>query len=442
MDTTNIIATCFYKDQAGNDIQIGGRYIVAPSITNVDYFEFDASEIFNTITKYTLNDYPDNLKWGENRSDFYYKRWDFNANWKVFVNFQREFLDATTGLIELDPTTRDSNIFAVHEGCPDNSFIYDVIQNNGLTGNGSTFDYFRMKYIPSFASFYRWFTNYPIEIVGNSRVSFVTIHETEQFMLMWYNPRNQPYCTNKINISTFDNQNNSLNQHADVIPIVENTDCVQTMACGFRDIQNSLTANASEGTNFENVARYVVNLSIGASTGNPCSYTRGGTIWDFKVDRSCIKNVGYLRFIFKNMLGGYDMVTSRGKFSKKQKDKFEDFEQTLGLNNWNNAMTFGNSNWANENVERYSVTTQPLKPKYAKHFAEMFSSTQVYLRTEFKAGSRIVYSEVSIEQSEKPYHFIPIVITGATRNVINSDDNTQVLKFTFEVAKNQRNPRY
>ena len=45
------------------------------------------------------------------------------------------------------------------------------------------------------------------------------------------------------------------------------------------------------------------------------------------------------------------------------------------------AMEFGQSNWANQNTERYSVTTHVMKKENAIHFAEMFSSTNVYLKT-------------------------------------------------------------
>ena len=66
--TTNIIASCYWIDQATGLIttQIGAKYRLAPNLSNVDNFIFDASEIFNTLTKYTLNDAPNNWKLGAN----------------------------------------------------------------------------------------------------------------------------------------------------------------------------------------------------------------------------------------------------------------------------------------------------------------------------------------------------------------------------------------
>ena len=54
-NTTNIIATCYWIDQTTSaSTQIGAQYRMAPDIDDADDFLFDSSEIFNTLTKYTL----------------------------------------------------------------------------------------------------------------------------------------------------------------------------------------------------------------------------------------------------------------------------------------------------------------------------------------------------------------------------------------------------
>ena len=122
-NTTNLVAKCFYIDQTtAVETQVGGEYILAPSLENADEFKFDASEIFNTLTKYTLGDMP-TIQLGEDVTTLSNTliNWKDVATWYVKVKFYREYLDAVTGLIVLDPSPEDSETFYVHEGCPSRS---------------------------------------------------------------------------------------------------------------------------------------------------------------------------------------------------------------------------------------------------------------------------------------------------------------------------------
>ena len=242
----------------------------------------------------------------------------------------------------------------------------------------------------------------------------------------------------KISILTFDNNYTPLNVHN--LDVDESNNLV-TVCVGFRDLINTFTPIGTEGTNFINVASYEVAVQSSSATVAPDVWTNQATRYDFKVDRSCIKNVGYLRFCFKNMLGGFDMVTSRGKYNKKTKNKFSEYEQSLGYYSWTESMAFGKANWANENVVRYSVTTQPMKPVYAEHFAEMFSSTQVYLREKNDSSLKIDDAIETQYSIDVPYKFNPIVITLGTQTTLNTTENLVVLNFEFSMAVNQRNPR-
>ena len=438
--TTNIIASCYYIDQATGLIttQIGGKYRMAPNLSNVDNFIFDASEIFNTLTKYTLNDAPNNWKLGANNYSTPYplgvQTWTEIAGWKVRVKFQREYLDATTGLIVLDPVFTNSNLFYIHEGSPEQKFITQIVDSNGQAN--SVFDTFMLSYQPSGNLVRRLLTNYPIIYQNANHYSYVTIHETEQYMISFF-----------ANDSIYTDYNIAFLTYSETTPLsihnlqVDESNNLTTACVGFRDLIHSFTPSAAEGTNFINVTKYLVIIQCSTTTSLPSSYTSATGIYEFNVDRSCIKNVGYLRFCFKNMLGGFDMVTSRGKYNKKTNNKFSEYEQSLGYYSWTESMAFGKANLANENEVRYSVTTQAMKPIYAAHFAEMFSSTQVYLREKNDSSNKIQDSIETQYSIDVPYKFNPIVIIPGTTTTLETNENLVKLKFEFSMAVNQRNPR-
>ena len=439
-DTTNIIASCYYIDQATGLIttQIGAKYRMAPNLSNVDNFIFDASEIFNTLTKYTLNDAPNNWKLGANNDATPYplglQTWTEIAGWKVRVKFQREYLDSTSGLIVLDSAFTNSNLFYIQEGSPEQKFITQIVDSNGQAN--SVFDTYMLSYQATGNLVRQYLTNYPIELVGFTQYSFVNIHESEQYMINFI-PNLSIYTDFNISILTFVG-GSPVGVHNQQIDESNNL----TTACvGFRDIINTFSPGAAEGTNFINVSKYIVVMQCSTTTTLPSAYTNATALLEFKVDRSCIKNVGYLRFCFKNMLGGYDMVTSRGKYDKKTNNKFSEYEQSLGYYSWTESMSFGKANWANENEVRFSVTTQAMKPIYAAHFAEMFSSTQVYLREKNDSSLKIEDSTETQYSIDVPYKFNPIVIIPGTTTTLITNENLVKLEFEFSMAVNQRNPR-
>ena len=147
-NTTNIIASCYWTDQISlAETQIGAKYRLAPNLANADKFIFDSSEIFNSLTKYTLNDAPNNFKLGANVTavdPLGISNWKDIATWKVRVKFQREYLDASTGLIVLDPTFTNSTYFYIHEGSPEQKWLTQIVKSNGQTD--SVLDAFMLSY--------------------------------------------------------------------------------------------------------------------------------------------------------------------------------------------------------------------------------------------------------------------------------------------------------
>lgn len=429
--TVNIIATCYYDD-SGSDVQIGGQYRCAPDLSFPDAFKFDASEIFNTKTKYVLSDMP-SMTIGSLQTSIIntVKVWDDIATWKVRVKFQREFINAND-LVEIDPTPYYSNYFYIHEGCPPREVLTTMVTNNGL--NDWVFKYFNASYNANISGKH-YLTNYPIEGEGSRMKYAVTIRPTESYMIAWFSPpSNAGY---EMEVRTGGSGGFLMNTHT--IPINSNHN-FQTAMVGFRDVINGLTPNNAEGTDFENVTSYTVRMKVCSNNVSPCTYVTALVDYHFTIDRTCVGK-GYLRFAFKNMLGGYDLVSSTGSYQKKIQNKFTDFEKSTGYIGWNGFMQFGDVNWANENVESYTVTTQPMKKEYANHFAEMFSSVDVYLREPNLAYTKVMSPDLAETQREQPYLFCPIKIKGATIEKWKTTNNNVKLKFTFSRSINQRNPR-
>ena len=438
--TTNLVAKCYYVPCGGGDgVKVGGDFRLAPRYGFTDLFYFDASEVFNTITKYTLDDMPNNIKVGKANLAFNQLRqvWECVATYKVYVNFYIESVGAD-GLVSVDwdnPTK--SNEFYVHQGSPEQSWLASpVVTNNGTFASSSALNMFNMYY-QSDRSGKRFLTNRPIQ--GIRPETHVDIRTDESFLLAFFNESNSPNAGYQTRIQTIAG-NSLLNTHTDILsPSSHYT----TFLCGWRDMfaSGALTPNASEGTNFENVTKYTFQIWAGNSP-SPSSQVYYSTKYVFKVIRKC-KEKGYLRFCFLNQLGGYDMVTSKGAYITKQKSEFEKFDRSQGYDEWDNGMYFGKSNWAGTNSMLYSVTTQLMKKQDAEHFAQMFMSSQVYLKFDQQGvADKVEWANLDTLIDNQPSMFIPIRMQQATARIINTNDNVYKLKFDFEVSINERTPRY
>ena len=370
--TTNLIARCYHLVDGGSDQQVGGDFRLAPTLGFTGLYYFDCSEIFNTITKYTLDDMPDSIKVGKADLTFSETKqtWDEVATYVVYVNFYIESVDSN-GLISVDwDNPLKSNEFVVHEGSPEQEWLASpAVNNNGEGTNGSVFDLFNMKFEMGKTN-NRFLTNYPIS--GFRPSSEVTLKKSESYLLAYFAHNNSPNVGYQTEIKTY-GAGGLLNTHTNSLsPSLH----YQTILCGWHDLFASaaLTANAAEGGGFVNVTSYIFQINAG-TTSSGGSEDLNSTIYNFTIDTSC-KGKGYMRFCFKNMVGGYDMVTSDGAYIEKTKTQFEKFERTQGYFDWDEPMYFGATNWAGSNVKQYSVTTHNLKKEYAQHFAEMFMSTQ------------------------------------------------------------------
>ena len=439
--TTNLIARCYYEPCAGGDpIKVGGDFRLAPRVDFTDLFYFDASEVFNTITKYTLDDMPNNIKVGKANLTFSELRqvWECVATYKVYVNFYIESVNAD-GLVEVDwDNPVKSNEFYVHQGSPEQSWLASpMVSNNGTFASSSALNMFNMYY-QSDRSGKRFLTNYPIQ--GTRPESQVDIRTDESFLLAFFNESNLPNAGYQTRVQTLDNTGSILNTHTDVL---QSSSHYTTFLCGWRDMfaSGALTPNTGEGTNFENVKKYTFQIWVGNSP-SASSQVYYSTKYVFNVIRKC-KEKGYLRFCFLNQLGGYDMVTSKGAYITKQKAEFEKFDRSQGYDEWDNGMYFGKSNWAGTNTMIYSVTTQLMRKDKAEHFAQMFASSQVYLKFDQQSvADKVEWANIDAIVANQPSYFRPIRMQQATARIINTNDNVYKLKFDFEVSINERTPRY
>ena len=142
-------------------------------------------------------------------------------------------------------------------------------------------------------------------------------------------------------------------------------------------------------------------------------------------------------------MGGYDFLSSRGEYRIKNKSSFEDFEQSLGYDKWSqNSMEFGKSNWANQNTTRYSVVTHAVKKEYAEHWAELFQSTQVYMRVDNDSHEKVYNANFTTNAERQPYFYKGIQIENGSSQIIKSINNLYKFKFNFTLAIPQRTPRY
>tara|TARA_R100000655_G_scaffold24_2_gene142 strand:+ start:6172 stop:7467 length:1296 start_codon:yes stop_codon:yes gene_type:complete len=425
------------------DQKVGGDFRMAPRFGFTDLFYFDASEIFNTITKFTLDDMNNSYQVGQSNLTYseLFNVWDCNATWKVYVNFYIESVDAD-GLVSVDwDNPVKSNEFYVHEGSPSQEWINaPLVTNNGTSFSGSALDMFNMYYQADRKS-KMFLTNYPIKKDAGTTTPYsnVTIKPSESYMLSFFAKDNSPNVGYKVVVKTYAGTT-LLNTHTNAHTADIN---YTTFLCGWLDMfaSGALTANSAEGTFFSNVDNYTVAIHAGSSASSG-SEVLNSTLYKFKLDRSC-KGKGYLRFCFKNQLGGFDMVTSEGSYITKRKSEFERFQRTQGYEEWTNPMYFGESNWAGENQMLYSVTTQLMRKELAQHFSEMMMSTQVYLDfNQQDLKNKVDSTNFTTILRNTPSYYKPIKLNQQTVRIINTNDNAYKLKFDFAISINQKTPRF
>jgi len=428
-------------------IQVGGDYRLAPATDSVDNFLFDASEVYNNLTKWRLSDWQGNVEYGHTWSNSYDAGiyWQGIATFECYVKFFQEELNTTTGLVEVDYSNFvESKRFYVHEGCPETSWLRGVVQSNGNLNSNNALQYFR-SYLTN-GRYGRWLTNYPItQDAINRTFSDVTIHENERYLLwtLVKSDGTETICKQKLVLNTFDGIN--LLETRDWIVLDQGLgfviDHLFSVSVGFQDIKDCFTPTTNEGTNWENVTDYKIAWQLCSLDGTDCDDCNvSATIYRFKVKRGCVGK-GYKRFAFKNMLGGYDLVSSFGSVVEKNKITTNDYTKTTGFFGWDNAMDYGRINYQSDQEEITEVVTHPMRVNMAQHFAEMFNSTDVYLRVDNDTSKKVDVPSIATQNEEQPHYFIPIRIIPGTFETTRTTNGFVKLKFSFQKSINQRNPR-
>ena len=447
LSTTNLVAECWWIDQTSAvETQIGGRYRLAPNLTNPDFFKFDGSEIFNTLTKYTLKDLPASVM-GEKLSAFSdgLKSWKDIANFKVKVKFYREYIDPLTGLIVLDATPEVSNVFYIHEGFPETEFVPAIHNNIGsdvyyvspANLEASVFHFFKLNYSSGFSGDRkkRFLTATPI----NNETYVIDMGVNESYIVNFFTPETSFCDPYQFNIKTYDSTDTLLQTRTTDIDEQNN---MYTLFCGFRDMTQTLTPDTpTEGANWENVAYYFIHMSAGDTISAPCTRQQTSIDYKFVLNRKC-DGKGYLRFVFKNYLGGWDFLSSRGEYRIQNKSAFNDFEESLGFTQWNNTMSFGQMNWANTNVKLYKVTTHPMTPKKAEHYIQMLNSVDVYLEKPNTSADQVESTYLTNDVENFPFVYYSIWIKKGNYEMVRTSKNLVRVKFSFGMSVNQITPRY
>jgi hypothetical protein len=213
------------------------------------------------------------------------------------------------------------------------------------------------------------------------------------------------------------------------------------MDVGFRTIICSLDAEPAEGTDFENVTEYEVVNAINTDTGGWMASSR----WRFKVDRTCVDEMVYRRFLWKNQLGGWDMFSSAGTFESRRQTKHETFQKNLG-NSSGTLTDYGVNNWITTEDQVMKVTSQHMTNAEAMWFSKIVNSAFTYVRVDMKADldGQIFANFDSYEtwrEAGTCNGWAMIVIRSNSVKIRKTTKRTQKVSFEYQFARRDVYPR-
>ena len=449
-DTLNVISQLqYYYNGAWTDW--GGK-MRSPSVLGFSgSYQLQVSDVFNSLPKGTATNIG-RLGSGDCYSgalgSLPQTYWHNISNFEVRLVCQREFLDATTGFIELDPTTETSNVFNIHEGsAPRLQSLWTSSRNNFT----NSFANYVMMTFPNDGTQggFLWLTDNVYKTRSNefTRLGLykTNIRDSEQFFIntfigsvikpLTYIPQ--------LEITTFAKNGTSLFQRLvtwstgfGATPL----NGMNTMDVGFRSIIASYTPDASEGTNFEFVDHYVVQNKIRNPNNNGYIYSNA---WLFKVNRTC-KGKGYQRFLWKNQLGGWDMFSSEGKLETRRKIQRKKFTQRL--EGFATIDSYGQNHWLNTESEIMKIESQPMTNADAMWFSKIGASTLVYLRidmdSEFNPQS---FGDFNSYENWRDAglcnKYTAIIILSGSIKIMNTSKGLQKVSFEYQFANNNIFPR-
>jgi len=455
-NTLNVVAQLQYDATgSGGWTDWGGKMRLASTLVASTTFQLDAGDVFNSLPKGQAEDMSrlgSGCCYGGGHSTLGQDFWFLKSNWHVRAIFQREYLDAATGFIELDPDETESNVVTIHEGLPPR--IQSQRQSSLVVTSAWQFGAYYMQFDPLNGTEGNWL--WLTDAIHNTRSDFggyttkknykVRIRPTEQFLISTFNGELASGITdeNVLTIRTFD-QTGSMLETREINWSQGNTnDGMQTMDVGFRTIICALEPIVTEGTDFENVTHYEVYNAVKSDTGAWKASTR----WWFTIDRTCVEQNAYRRFLWKNQLGGWDMFSSEGTFESKRQTKHETFTKRLvaGGQAQPQLYHYGKNNWITIEDQVHKITTHALTDSEAMWFSKIVNSAFTYVRVDMEAtlGGQIFGTWDSYEtwrDGSDCNGWAMIVIKTNTMRIRRTSKKTQRITFEYSFARRDVYPR-
>jgi hypothetical protein len=494
-NTVNVIAQVFYWN-GSSYVEWGGKMRMANMLYSTTQYEIDISDLVAGLPQGDVND----INWlgrGYKCYDGTYNtisetKWNEKSDWTVRVEFQREYKDVSSGLIELDPDRQTSNAFVVHLGAAAMEF-----SRLGYRDPGSySLQVFNHAYICGFAglwsqgNMFLWMTDAPyqwrIPDVGEATEKEPEYHfnitKEEQFPLNFINGAldDSGGCcevteATYLVIRTYGNigaGTQLLNTHTHTYYNTSSNSGYITVDVGWRTLLAALTPNANEGNAmgaaFNQVTHYYVHNAvcdgIGGNTRssinvkftiNPaCRYTDGDghtssgpqafTRQNDKISGGTRNS--YQRFMWRNKVGAWDMCSSTGLLKEKKKFTNKLYNKRNPSGSYRDV---GDAYYQTDSQTIYEVTTQEMDILEAKYISCIGESVETYVRMELTnpmySINTISYNDLEKNEdwrdNSKCNTYMPIVILAKSINVYKTSDNTARVKFSYYFANKEYLPR-
>jgi len=449
-DTLNVISQLQYNFN-GVWTDWGGK-MRSPSVLGYSgSYQLQVADVLNSLPKGTakgIAQLGNGACYGGAMGALPQTYWHNKSNFEVRLVCQREFLDATTGFIEIDPTTETSNVFNIHEGSAPRLQALWSSSYNDFT---RSFANYIMMTFPTDGTQggWLWLTDNVYKKRSDqytrSGLYRTNIRDSEQFFINTFigkviSPLTYvPECQ----IITFAKNGTPLFQRSVAWATGFGSsplNGMNTMDVGFRSIKEAFTPDPSEGTNFAYVDHYLVQNRLRNANNN--GYINSNA-WLFKINRTC-KGKGYQRFLWKNQLGGWDMFSSEGKLETRRKIQRKKFTQRL--EGFATIDSYGQNHWLNTESEIMKIESHPMTNADAIWFSKIGASTLVYLRidmnSEFNPQSFGDFNSYeNWRDSGLCNQYTAIIILSGSIKVMNTSKGLQKVSFEYQFANNNIFPR-
>jgi hypothetical protein len=464
-DTVNVVAQV-HMWISGGWTNWGGQIRCADILNQAGNFSLDISDLVAGLPQGDLYDLR-GLGWGDgcmggSMTTIQEKNWEDVSTWAVRVSVQREYKDATTGLIVLDPDTEESAYFFVHQGAANmelgrfgyrapGEFSLQVFNHQQLTsGQWESSDR------------WLWMTDAPYQMrpkndgATNPRIENeyrVKCSADEQHYISFINGdlksgiTNEPYMViETYGVSVFGGGYQLLQTHTHNYFEPPHNRGYLSIDVGWRTLRKALSFSAAEGVDGAQVEEYYIYNMVADTSDN---YNCKSINWHFIIDKDC-NGVGtrraYQRFAWKNKVGAYDFCTANGIIKSKIKTKPRGYQKRSAYQSFND---YGDAYYQNTSQEVMDIESEEMDYLTCKYLACVGESTEVYLRMEIAPDKFDVnaqsFANFDMWESWRDYSmcntWVPILIVSKSIRIYNTKDNSAKIKFSYTFANKQLTPR-